>query len=63
MHIDHSFICFVFPKSLNNHGLVSAISLAMSRDGSSGGVVRLGCITEKGVERLLIKGNELPHFT
>jgi len=58
--IAHLFKLFYLFKNLD---LVSAISLAMSRDGSSGGVVRLGCITEKGVERLLIKGNELPHFT
>lgn len=40
----------------------SALALAMSRDGSSGGVVRLGIITEEGVERRVILGNELPKF-
>lgn len=34
----------------------------MSRDGSSGGVVRLGIITEKGIERRVVLGNELPKF-
>lgn len=34
----------------------------MSRDGSSGGVVRIGIITEKGIERRVILGNELPKF-
>lgn len=37
-----------------------ALSLAMSRDGSSGGVVRLAVITKEGVERLFVPGNELP---
>lgn len=41
---------------------VPALSLAMSRDGSSGGVVRLGDITEKGVERFTVLGDQLPHF-
>lgn len=34
----------------------------MSRDGSSGGVVRMCVITESGVERLFVPGNELPRF-
>jgi 20S proteasome subunit beta 1 len=34
----------------------------MSRDGSSGGVIRMCVITESGVERLFIPGNELPKF-
>lgn len=38
----------------------SALSLAMERDGSSGGVVRLAAITEAGVERKVILGNQLP---
>lgn len=37
-----------------------ALSLAMSRDGSSGGVIRLAVITKDGVERLFIPGNRLP---
>jgi len=41
--------------------LRNAISLAMSRDGSSGGCVRLCVITEKGAERIFTPGNELPH--
>ena len=40
----------------------TALTLALTRDGSSGGVVRLGIITEDGIERRLIKGNELPRF-
>lgn len=34
----------------------------MSRDGSSGGVVRLGIITETGIERRVVLGTELPKF-
>lgn len=34
----------------------------MSRDGSSGGVIRMCIITESGVERLFVPGNELPRF-
>ncbi len=34
----------------------------MARDGSSGGVIRLAVITEDGVERLFVPGNELPTF-
>ncbi|XP_066506970.1 proteasome subunit beta type-6 [Hoplias malabaricus] len=39
-----------------------ALSLAMERDGSSGGVVRLAVITEAGLERSVILGNQLPTF-
>ena len=41
---------------------ISALALAMSRDGSSGGVIRMAVITEDGVERLFVPGNELPKF-
>jgi len=34
----------------------------MSRDGSSGGVIRMCIITEDGVERSFVPGNELPKF-
>ncbi|XP_036436643.1 proteasome subunit beta type-6 [Colossoma macropomum] len=39
-----------------------ALALAMERDGSSGGVVRLAAITEAGLERSVILGNQLPTF-
>lgn len=39
-----------------------ALSLAMSRDGSSGGVIRMVVITESGVERLFVPGDQLPRF-
>lgn len=38
-----------------------ALSHAMSRDGSSGGIIRLALITEGGVERQYISGNQLPY--
>ncbi|KAJ3326286.1 Proteasome subunit beta type-1 [Boothiomyces sp. JEL0866] len=40
----------------------NSISLAMSRDGSSGGTIRLAIITEDNVERIFVPGNELPTF-
>lgn len=42
--------------------VTNALSLAMERDGSSGGVVRLAIITEKGVERRITLGDKLPEF-
>ena len=39
-----------------------ALALAMSRDGSSGGTIRMCVITEDSVERLFIPGNKLPTF-
>mmetsp|Transcript_422 Transcript_422/g.880 ORF Transcript_422/g.880 Transcript_422/m.880 type:complete len:228 (-) Transcript_422:37-720(-) len=44
-------------------GLVkSAVALAMSRDGSSGGVIRTVTITGDGAERRLYRGDEVPIF-
>nr|XP_012224851.1 PREDICTED: proteasome subunit beta type-6-like [Linepithema humile] len=40
----------------------NTLALAMARDGSSGSVIRTGVITEKGIERKVILGNELPRF-
>lgn len=34
----------------------------MARDGSSGGVVRLGVISEKGIQRFTVLGDKLPRF-
>lgn len=39
-----------------------AISHAMARDGSSGGVVRLASIDKEGVQRHYIPGNRLPYM-
>ncbi|KAL2913535.1 Proteasome subunit beta type-1 [Polyrhizophydium stewartii] len=46
--------CIAFTKN--------AVSLAMSRDGSSGGTIRLAIITKDKVERVFVPGNELPVF-
>eukprot|EP00468_Gymnochlora_sp_CCMP2014_P000953 CAMPEP_0167740704 /NCGR_PEP_ID=MMETSP0110_2-20121227/433_1 /TAXON_ID=629695 /ORGANISM="Gymnochlora sp., Strain CCMP2014" /LENGTH=198 /DNA_ID=CAMNT_0007624643 /DNA_START=195 /DNA_END=791 /DNA_ORIENTATION=- len=40
--------------------VAKAISHAMSRDGSSGGCVRMAIITKAGVERVFIPGDKLP---
>lgn len=42
--------------------VTNCLALAMARDGSSGGVARLAIVTESGVERRCILGNELPRF-
>ena len=41
---------------------LSAVALAISRDGSSGGIIRLAAIDESGIERRVILGHELPTF-
>ena len=40
--------------------VAKSIAHAMSRDGSSGGVIRLVCISKDGVEREFLPGNALP---
>jgi 20S proteasome subunit beta 1 len=40
----------------------NALSLAISRDGSSGGIARLAAITADGVERKTVLHNDLPKF-
>ncbi|XP_057304259.1 proteasome subunit beta type-6-like [Hydractinia symbiolongicarpus] len=40
----------------------SAVSLAIFRDGSSGGCIRLAAIDKDGVDRKVLLGNELPTF-
>lgn len=42
--------------------VTKGLALAMSRDGSSGGVVRIGVITKDGIRRLIFKGDEIPKF-
>lgn len=39
-----------------------ALALAMSRDGSSGGTIRMAIITKEGVERVFVPGDQLPRF-
>jgi len=40
----------------------NTLALAMSRDGSSGGTIRMCVITEDAVERIFIPGDKLPRF-
>ncbi|KAF9986625.1 Proteasome subunit beta type-1 [Modicella reniformis] len=40
--------------------VTNSLALAMARDGSSGGVIRLTIITEHGVEKIFIPGNKVP---
>lgn len=42
--------------------VINSVALAMSRDGSSGGVIRLAVITESGIERKLVAGKNIPVF-
>jgi len=51
--VSHLSLCLTCP----------ALSLAMERDGSSGGVIRQASISEDGVERRVILGNQLPKFS
>ena len=39
-----------------------ALALAMSRDGSSGGVIRICTINAEGVERTMFHGLDIPTF-
>lgn len=42
--------------------VLNSLSLAMSRDGSSGGVVRLAIIDQSGVTRKVVQPHEQPKF-
>ncbi|CAD6908258.1 unnamed protein product [Tilletia controversa] len=43
--------------------VTNALALAMRRDGSSGGTIRLADISEHGVERHFIPGDKLPELS
>jgi len=40
----------------------NSVALAMARDGSSGGIIRLAAITKDGVERFTLVGDQIPKF-
>jgi 20S proteasome subunit beta 1 len=42
--------------------VINSLALAMGRDGSSGGVIRLAIIKEESVVRKLISGKDIPAF-
>ena len=52
IYMYHSFSSLPFP----------ALGLAVARDGSSGGVLRLAIIAESGVTRTVYTGSEIPQF-
>nr|CAD7263154.1 unnamed protein product [Timema shepardi]CAD7412751.1 unnamed protein product [Timema poppensis] len=62
----YGYVDAKFKKGMNKKEclefVTTTLALAMSRDGSSGGVVRLASITEKGVERHVVLGDQLPKF-
>jgi 20S proteasome subunit beta 1 len=47
--------CLAFTKN--------AVTLAIQRDGSSGGIIRLATITKDGIERQTVLHNDLPKFS
>lgn len=49
-----------FKSFMTNVMLFVAISHAMARDGSSGGVIRLVVIDQTGIEKEVILGDNLP---
>lgn len=44
----------------SSHSIFTALALAMSRDGSSGGCIRMVVIKQDGVRRVFIPGDKLP---
>ncbi|VDD74115.1 unnamed protein product [Mesocestoides corti] len=54
-----------FKPGMNKEEAVEFVSvgLAINRDGSSGGCIRLGIISRDGVERRLIKGDQVPMYS
>ncbi|CAG8506698.1 11538_t:CDS:2, partial [Scutellospora calospora] len=55
-----------FKKNMTKEEAVAfvknAVTLALSRDGSSGGCVRIAIINEEGAEKFFFPGNELPEY-
>lgn len=50
------------PPSMRYSLSFAALALAMARDGSSGGVIRLLTIDSEGIHRKMIPGDQLPRF-
>uniref|UniRef100_A0A3Q0SM19 Proteasome 20S subunit beta 9a n=1 Tax=Amphilophus citrinellus TaxID=61819 RepID=A0A3Q0SM19_AMPCI len=55
-------ISYKYKEEMSAHLIVAALSLAMNRDGSSGGVAYIVTIDEHGTEEQVILGNQLPTF-
>jgi 20S proteasome subunit beta 1 len=62
----YGYVDSQFKPGMNKEECVSfvanTLALAMARDGSSGGVIRLGIIDKEGIERRVLKGKEVPRF-
>merc|ERR1712002_1236220 len=60
------YVDATFKPGMNKEETVNfvknTLTLALTRDGSSGGVVRVAVITKEGVERRVFLHNELPEF-
>ncbi|KAK7065666.1 Proteasome subunit beta type-6 [Halocaridina rubra] len=60
------YVDATFKPNMNKEETVNfvknTLTLALTRDGSSGGVVRVAIITKDGVERRVFLHNELPQF-
>ena len=55
-----TFLTAPLPLALPTHHFAPAISHAMARDGSSGGVIRLVTIDQTGVAKEVVLGDRLP---
>uniref|UniRef100_A0A7N6FIV1 Proteasome 20S subunit beta 9a n=1 Tax=Anabas testudineus TaxID=64144 RepID=A0A7N6FIV1_ANATE len=55
-------ISYKYKEELSAHLIVAALSLAMNRDGSSGGVAYIVTIDEHSTEEKVVLGNDLPTF-
>jgi 20S proteasome subunit beta 1 len=51
-----------FSRAQAEEFVKTGLALAMSRDGSSGGVIRTATIDENGVNKQFFCGNDIPHF-
>ncbi len=62
----YGYLDSTFKENMNKEEcfkfVADGLALAMFRDGSSGGIIRLASITKDGVERRTILGNKLPKF-
>jgi 20S proteasome subunit beta 1 len=63
----YGYVDSVFKEQMSEQDCLNftknAVTLAIHRDGSSGGVVRLAAISESGIKRDTILHNDLPQFS
>ncbi|KAH8853704.1 Proteasome subunit beta type-6 [Schistosoma japonicum] len=60
-YVDHDFRKGMTREECINF-VLKGVALAINRDGSSGGCIRLAIISKDGVERILTKGDEVPVY-